>query len=116
MKPVRAGTKGLYRLPLGGRNRAAGLTLGAGAGLGWPTLASAFDALPHWDWVPTHLLALAAVFPLLGGAKMTGERLFEPAEAGSIRYDVATAVAAVDKGLVISHPFGAFRLQAAAPR
>jgi len=57
----------------------------------------------------------AAVFPLLGGSKMTGERLFEPEDVGGIRYDTPPAVAASGKGLVISHPFGAFRLQATAP-
>jgi len=58
----------------------------------------------------------AAVFPLLGGSRMSGERLFEPAAEGGVRYHTAPAVAASGKGLVISHPFGAFRLQAAAPR
>ena len=43
----------------------ARLALGAGAGLGWRAATSAFDELPQRDWVPTYLLALVAVFPLL---------------------------------------------------
>jgi outer membrane protein assembly factor BamB len=64
----------------------------------------------------------SAVFPLPGGRKMTETLAFEPEEAGKARFDIPPAVAvsrladADQNGLVLSHPFGAFRLQAAAPR
>ena len=41
------------------------LALGAGAGLGSSRARSLFEALPGWDWIPTYLLALGAMSPLL---------------------------------------------------
>jgi GAF domain-containing protein len=41
------------------------LILAVSAGLGSSTSQSAFQVLPRWDWVPTYLLALVAVFLLL---------------------------------------------------
>ena len=64
----------------------------------------------------------SAVFPRPGGRKMMNKLEFEPEEAGKARYDIPPAIAvsrlskAGETGLVLSHPFGAFRLQTAAPR
>jgi len=58
----------------------------------------------------------AKVFPLLGGRKMSGMQIFEPEAASGIRFATPPAVAADGKALMLSHPFGAFRLAAAAPR
>ena len=41
------------------------LVLGIGAGQGWTWAKTLFVEAPTVDWVPTYLLALAAVFPLL---------------------------------------------------
>lgn len=41
------------------------LVLAVGAGLGSPAAGRLFDVLPVWDWMPSYLLALLAVFPLL---------------------------------------------------
>jgi len=41
------------------------LSLALATWLGSPAAENAYTALPKWDWVPTCLLALAAVFPLL---------------------------------------------------
>lgn len=41
------------------------LALAIAGWLGSPDAGSAFQVLPRWDWVPTFLLALAAMFPLL---------------------------------------------------
>lgn len=60
-------TKALARLAMGwgtldGLLR---LILAVSAWLGSSMSQSAFQVLPRWDWVPTYLLALIAVFPLL---------------------------------------------------
>ena len=43
------------------------LTVGARSGSG--TAAWALEIVPDWDWIPTYLLALLAVFPLLRAVK-----------------------------------------------
>jgi len=70
-----------------------------------------FDREASKDFSPP-----AKVFPLLGGRKMTGIKIFEPEAASGIRFAIPPAVAADGKALMLSHPFGTFRLAAAAPR
>lgn len=56
---------GRVALVWGALDSSTRLILAAGGGLGSSLAASFFAVLPSGDWIPTYLLALIAVFPLL---------------------------------------------------
>ena len=92
-----------------------------------PLLTKRYVAVAGSDGLAAHLRLFerdasrdmsppSAVFSPLGGSAMIRVQTFAPEDPADARFDNPPSLAASGEGLLLSHPFGVFRLAAKAPK